>query len=87
MSSRANTRNQIRLSPKSLLDKKVCVKIRLYNTYLEGTLAAFDSYSNILLTGAVEFVKDQETGELVEKERYTGSVLLRGDSIITLSAK
>ena len=87
MSSRANPRSQIRLSPKSLLDKKVLVKIRLYNTSLEGTLSAFDSYSNILLTDVVEYVKDKETGELVEKERYTGSVLLRGDSIITLSER
>ena len=86
MSSRSNPRS-IRLSPKSLLEKKVCVKIRLYNTYLEGILSAFDSYSNILLTDVVEYVKDKETGDLVEKERYSGSVLLRGDSIITLSAR
>ena len=85
MSSRSNPRS-IRLSPKSLLEKKVCVKIRLYNTYLEGILSAFDSYSNILLTDVVEYVKDQETGDLVEKERH-GSVLLRGDSIITLSER
>ena len=64
----------------------MCVKIRLYNTYLEGTLSAFDSYSNILLTDAAEYVKDQETGDLVKKEDH-GSVLLRGDSIITLSAR
>lgn len=76
----------LRLNLKTMLDKKVTVKIRLYRTFLRGTLASFDQYSNILLENAVEYGQDEETGQLVEKAKYSGPILLRGDSIIALSS-
>lgn len=76
----------LRLNLKNMLDKKVTVKIRLYRTFLKGTLASFDQYSNILLENAIEYKQDEESGNLVEHEKYTGPILLRGDSIIALSS-
>ncbi len=75
---------QMRLNLKTMLDKEVTVKIRLYRTFLKGTLASFDQYSNILLENAIEYGQDEETGKLVERQKYTGPILLRGDSIIAL---
>ena len=64
---------------------EVLIKIRLYNTYMKGILESFDQYSNLILKEAIEYKKDGETGALNEIERYDGPVLIRGDSIITIS--
>ncbi|UYP47840.1 hypothetical protein NEF87_004125 [Candidatus Lokiarchaeum ossiferum] len=76
----------LRLNLKNMLDKEVTVKIRLYRTFLKGTLASFDQYSNVLLENAIEYKQDEESGNLVEHEKYSGPILLRGDSIIALSS-
>ncbi|MCF2141545.1 MAG: hypothetical protein K9W44_15935 [Candidatus Lokiarchaeota archaeon] len=69
---------------KTLYGKPVKIRVRLYQTFLTGTLVSVDQYSNILLSNATEYQKDEETGELIEKETYA-NLLLRGDSIINLS--
>ncbi|WP_457557663.1 LSM domain-containing protein [Candidatus Harpocratesius sp.] len=69
---------------KTLYGKLVKIRIRLYQTFLTGTLESVDQYSNILLSNATEYQKNEETGELIEKETYA-NLLLRGDSIINLS--
>ena len=74
----------LRLNLKSLLTKEVFIKVRMFNTYLKGTLISFDHYSNILLENVTEYGKNEETHEFSQKETYDGPVILRGDSIITL---
>lgn len=74
----------LRLNLKGMLNKNVMIKIRIYKVYLSGKLIAFDQYSNILLEKAVEY-KLNETGEKEEICKYSGNVLLRGDSIIALT--
>ncbi|QEE15882.1 LSM domain-containing protein [Promethearchaeum syntrophicum] len=74
----------LRLNLKGMLNKDVSIKIRVYRVYLKGKLIAFDQYSNILLENVVEF-KLNEKGEKEEICKYSGNVLLRGDSIIALT--
>ena len=74
----------LRLNLKGMLNKDVTIKIRVYRVYLKGKLIAFDQYSNILLENVVEY-KLNETGEKEETAKYSGNVLLRGDSIIALT--
>jgi small nuclear ribonucleoprotein (snRNP)-like protein len=69
-----------------MLNKEVLIKIRLYRTYLKGKLTSFDQNSNIILENVIEYFKDEKTGEMNEKETHNGSILLRGDSIISLSS-
>ncbi|MHA1584549.1 MAG: LSM domain-containing protein [Promethearchaeota archaeon] len=79
-------RNQTyRLNFKNMQGNEVLIKIRLYNTYMKGILESFDQYSNLILKEAIEYKKDEETGALNEIERYNSPVLIRGDSIITIS--
>ena len=68
----------------SMIGKEVHLRIRLYQTFITGMLESVDQYSNILLKDAVEFKKIDTTGELIEQNKYT-NLLLRGDSIITLT--
>ncbi|MHA1619584.1 MAG: LSm family protein [Promethearchaeota archaeon] len=68
----------------SMIGKEVHLRIRLYQTFITGILESVDQYSNILLKNAVEFRKDDESAELIEKNKYS-KLLLRGDSIITLT--
>ena len=75
----------LRLNLKGMLNKEVMIKIRVYRVYLKGKLISFDQYSNILLENVVEYEKNLETGEIVETCKYSGNVLLRGDSIIALT--
>ena len=56
----------------------------MFNTYIKGTLTAFDQYSNILIENATEYEKDKESNEFIKREEYSGTIILRGDSIITL---
>ncbi|MHA1562760.1 MAG: LSM domain-containing protein [Promethearchaeota archaeon] len=77
----------LRLNLKGMLNKDVMIKIRVYKVYLSGKLIAFDQYSqysNILLENAVEY-KLNEEGVKEEICKYSGNVLLRGDSIIALT--
>jgi small nuclear ribonucleoprotein (snRNP)-like protein len=74
----------LRLNLKSMLAKEVFIKVRLFNTYLKGTLTSFDHYSNILLENVTEYEKNRETHEFSQKAVYDGPIILRGDSIITL---
>jgi small nuclear ribonucleoprotein (snRNP)-like protein len=68
---------------KSMYGKEVKLRVRLYHTQLTGILESVDQYSNILLKDVVEYQKEDETGEMVEKGKYT-ELLLRGDSVISL---
>ena len=70
----------------SVLQKELWIKVRMFNTYLKGTLIAFDQYSNLLLESVREYITDPTTHQPVEKHVYEGTVLLRGDSIISFSA-
>ena len=74
----------LRLNLKGMLNKDVTIKIRVYRVYLKGKLIAFDQYSNILLENVVEY-KLNDKGEKEETSKYSGNVLLRGDSIIALT--
>ncbi|MHA1776033.1 MAG: hypothetical protein DRO88_02690 [Promethearchaeia archaeon] len=69
---------------KSLYGKEVKIRVRLYQTYIKGHLESVDEFSNVLLKNAIEFQKNEETGELIEKEKFD-TLLLRGDSIINLA--
>ncbi len=76
----------LRLNLKNMLDKEVSVKIRLYNTYLKGKISSFDQYSNLIMEDVVEYMKNEKTGILEEKQNYGSPVLLRGDSIIAITS-
>lgn len=76
----------LRLNLKAMVSKEVFIKVRLYNTYLKGTLVSFDQYSNILLENVTELQKNEETHQYDEIHTHTGPVILRGDSIISLAS-
>lgn len=69
------------------LDYRVRVVIS-DNRSLVGTFMAFDKYMNLVLADAEEFRKIQ-SGKKDEKEvkRTLGFVVLRGDSVVTMSAE
>lgn len=69
---------------KTMYGKEVRIRVRLYHTFIKGILDSVDQYSNVLLTNATEYQQDEETGELIEKGKYS-DLLLRGDSIINLA--
>ena len=76
----------LRLNLKAMVMKEVFIKVRLFNTYIKGTLKSFDQYSNILLENVVEYQKNQDTNEYEEVEKHSGPMILRGDSIISLAS-
>ena len=76
----------LRLNLKTMVMKEVFIKVRLYNTYIKGTLKSCDQYSNILLENVVEYQKKADSHEYEEIEKHQGPVILRGDSIISLAS-
>ena len=87
MSSRTPSlkfRSNLAFALKSLLDKEVKLKIRLARSYFQGTLKAFDQYSNITIGNATLLEQDPESGELKAIQKFK-QVIIRGDSIINIA--
>ncbi|GMM56556.1 U4/U6-U5 snRNP complex subunit [Maudiozyma humilis] len=66
------------------LDEKVYVKLRGARS-MTGTLQAFDSHCNIVLSDAVETVYDIVDGEMRSSERSSEMVFVRGDSVTLIT--
>ncbi|CCK69066.1 U4/U6-U5 snRNP complex subunit LSM3 KNAG_0B06380 [Huiozyma naganishii CBS 8797] len=62
------------------LDERVYVKLRGARS-MAGTLQAFDSHCNIVLSDAVETRYELVDGELRSTERPSEMVFVRGDSV------
>lgn len=67
------------------LDEKVYVKLRGARE-LTGTLQAFDSHCNIVLSDAVESIYELVDGELKSTEKSSEMVFVRGDSVTLITA-
>ncbi len=76
----------IRLNLKTMVSKEVFIKVRLYNTFIKGTLKSFDQYSNILLENVTEYQQKEDSREFSIVEEHKGPMILRGDSIISLAS-
>lgn len=66
------------------LDERVYIKLRGART-LVGTLQAFDSHCNIVLSDAVETIYQLNNDELSESERRCEMVFVRGDTVTLIS--
>ncbi|CAL9733710.1 U6 snRNA-associated Sm-like protein LSm3 [Monosporozyma servazzii] len=67
------------------LDERIHVKLRGARS-MTGTLQAFDSHCNIVLSDAVETIYDlKEDGELQSNERSSEMVFVRGDSVTLIT--
>lgn len=67
------------------LDERIHVKLRGARS-MTGTLQAFDSHCNIVLSDAVETIYDlKEDGELQSNERLSEMVFVRGDSVTLIT--
>ena len=66
------------------LDEKVYVKLRGARS-MTGTLQAFDSHCNIVLSDAVETVYDIVDGEMRSSERSSEMLFVRGDSVTLIT--
>ncbi|EHN01044.1 Lsm3p [Saccharomyces cerevisiae x Saccharomyces kudriavzevii VIN7] len=66
------------------LDERVYIKLRGART-LVGTLQAFDSHCNIVLSDAVETIYQLNNEELSESERRCEMVFVRGDTVTLIS--
>lgn len=67
------------------LDERIHVKLRGARS-MAGTLQAFDSHCNIVLSDAVETIYDlKEDGELQSNERLSEMVFVRGDSVTLIT--
>nr|5VSU_C Chain C, U6 snRNA-associated Sm-like protein LSm3 [Saccharomyces cerevisiae S288C] len=66
------------------LDERVYIKLRGART-LVGTLQAFDSHCNIVLSDAVETIYQLNNEELSESERRCEMVFIRGDTVTLIS--
>ncbi|QLQ79931.1 hypothetical protein HG537_0C05800 [Torulaspora globosa] len=66
------------------LDEKVYVKLRGARELI-GTLQAFDSHCNIVLSDAVETIYELVSGELKSTERSSEMVFVRGDSVTLIT--
>ena len=60
------------------------IKLRGART-LAGTLQAFDSHCNIVLSDAVETIYQLNNEELSESERRCEMVFIRGDTVTLIS--
>ena len=67
------------------LDERVFVKLRGARS-LVGTLQAFDSHCNIVLSDATETIHElEENGELTSRERESEMIFVRGDSVVSIT--
>ena len=67
------------------LDERVFVKLRGARS-LVGTLQAFDSHCNIVLSDATETIHElEENGELTSRERESEMIFVRGDSVVLIT--
>lgn len=67
------------------LDEKIHVKLRGART-MTGTLQAFDSHCNIVLSDAVETIYNlTNDGTLESNERESEMVFIRGDSVTLIT--
>ena len=67
------------------LDERVFVKLRGARS-LVGTLQAFDSHCNIVLSDATETIHElEENGELRSRERESEMIFVRGDSVVLIT--
>ncbi|CCC72174.1 hypothetical protein NCAS_0J01950 [Naumovozyma castellii] len=66
------------------LDEKVYVKLRGARS-LTGTLQAFDSHCNIVLSDAVETIYELEDGDLKSTERQSEMIFVRGDTVTLIT--
>lgn len=67
------------------LDERIHVKLRGARS-MTGTLQAFDSHCNIVLSDAVETIYDlKDDGELQSSERSSEMVFVRGDSVTLIT--
>lgn len=62
------------------LDEKVYVKLRGARELI-GTLQAFDSHCNIVLSNATETVYELVDGELKSTSRNSEMIFVRGDTV------
>ena len=63
---------------KAILKDKVRIKLKIWNTFLEGRLIKFDSYMNLI----VEDAKEIYFGRGGKRSKDIGTVMIRGASII-----
>lgn len=66
------------------LDERVYVKLRGARE-LTGTLQAFDSHCNIVLSDAVETIYELVSGELKSTEKSSEMIFVRGDSVTLIT--
>lgn len=66
------------------LDERVYVKLRGARELI-GTLQAFDSHCNIVLSDAVETIYELESGELKSREKSSEMLFVRGDSVTLIT--
>lgn len=66
------------------LDERIFVKLRGARSMV-GTLQAFDSHCNIVLSDAVETIYQLKDGELTNTERASEMVFIRGDSVTLIT--
>ena len=63
---------------KAILKENVRIKLKIWNTYLEGKLTQFDNYMNLI----VEDAKEIYFGRGGKRSKDIGTVMIRGASII-----
>ncbi|MCK4383543.1 MAG: hypothetical protein KAW66_09645 [Candidatus Lokiarchaeota archaeon] len=63
---------------KAILQQKVRIKLKIWNTYLTGKLVKFDNYMNLI----VENAKEIYFGRGGKRSKDLGTVMIRGASII-----
>jgi len=63
-----------------LVDKEVIIRLKWNQTEYTGRLVSVDSYMNIQLSGAEEYIEGKSTGHL-------GQVLIRCNNVLWISAK
>lgn len=67
------------------LDERVYVKLRGARE-LSGTLQAFDSHCNIVLSDAVETIYQLVDGKLQSETKSTEMIFVRGDTVTLITA-
>ena len=63
---------------KAILKDEVRIKLKIWNTFLEGRLRQFDGYMNLI----VEDAKEIYFGRGGKRSKNLGTVMIRGASII-----
>ncbi|KAF2483166.1 small nuclear ribonucleoprotein F [Neohortaea acidophila] len=64
----------------SLVNEEVTIRLKWGQTEYTGRLVSVDSYMNVQLSGAEEFVNGRSTGSL-------GQVLIRCNNVLWISGK